>query len=122
MISGKSAAQIVAMAIWSVLLQSVSANDQCSGAVALVNGVTYAVNTSAATTTGDPKPSCVPSFGKGMWFTVTPGSSGTVTVSTCGSDFDTALGIYTGSCGALVQVACDDDGGCGNKTSSKAFS
>jgi len=113
---------MVATAIWWLLLQSVSANDQCSGAVALVSGVTNAVNTSTATTTGDPKPNCADDGGKGVWYTVTPASSGTVTMSTCGSDFDTVLGIYTGSCGDLVQLTCDDDGGCGGRTSAKSFS
>src|SRR5207248_1042694 len=30
-----------------------------------------------------------------------------------GSSFDTALGIYTGTCGSFAQVACDDDSGPG---------
>ena len=92
-------------------------------AIALTNSVAFAQNTSPATTVGDPAPSCVPSLGKGVWFTYTPMLNGTVTISTCSSDFDTALGVYTGSCGALSQIACDDDYGpaCATTRASVAF-
>jgi hypothetical protein len=39
-----------------------------------------------------------------------------VVVDTIGSGFDTGLGVYTGACGSLTQLACDDDSG-GNLTS-----
>jgi hypothetical protein len=32
-------------------------------------------------------------------------------VDTFGSDFDTGLALYTGSCGAMTEVACNDDTG-----------
>jgi len=85
--------------------------DLCSGAVALINGSPVSVNTAGATSTGDPVPVCVSSLGKGVWFSFTPASSGLVTISTCGSDFDTALQVYQGDCTSLVPVACDDDNG-----------
>jgi hypothetical protein len=98
-------------------------NDLCAGAIALTNGVAFAQNTSPATTAGDPAPSCVASLGKGVWFTYTPMLNGAVTISTCGSDFDTGLGVYTGTCGALTQIACDDDYGpaCATTRASVAF-
>ncbi len=34
-----------------------------------------------------------------------------MTVYTCGSAIDTIVSVYTGSCGALTQVACNDDNG-----------
>jgi len=34
-----------------------------------------------------------------------------VPISTCGSSFDTVLQVYTGACGALTPVVCDDDNG-----------
>ena len=88
-------------------------NDQCSGAIAMTAGTTYTVNTVAATAAGDPTPSCQNTFGKGVWFTFTPASSGPVTISTCGSDFDTVIQAYTGNCGALAAVSggCGDDNG-----------
>src|SRR5262249_52421107 len=30
-------------------------------------------------------------------------------VDTCGSAIDTALAIYTGTCGSLTEIACNDD-------------
>ncbi len=51
------------------------------------------------------------SFGKGVWFTYTAPASGDVYISTCGSSYDTAMGVYTGGCGALSQIACNDDSG-----------
>jgi hypothetical protein len=48
-----------------------------------------------------------------VWYTFTPAINGGVTINTCGSDFDTVLQIYTGSCGSLTGVsgACNDDNG-----------
>jgi hypothetical protein len=48
---------------------------------------------------------------KSVWFRFTPLASGTYGFITDFSDFDTVLGIYTGTPGSLVQSACDDDGG-----------
>ncbi len=90
---------------------TVPPNDQCSGAIPLTTGALYTENTANATSTGDPTPSCQTTIGKGVWFTYTPPSSGTVTIATCGSSFDTVLAIYTGGCGSLTQIACNDDNG-----------
>jgi hypothetical protein len=81
---------------------SPSLNDHCENAIAMQDGIIYTRNTDASTTAGDPTPSCVNSFGKGVWYTYTPASNGIVTVSTCGSDFNTALQVYSGHCGALT--------------------
>ncbi len=100
------------------------ANDLCAGAIVLTNSVTYAMSTLTATTNGDLAPGCVPTLGKGVWFAYTPFLTGPVTISTCGSSFDTGLGIYTGSCGAMTLVACDDDNGpaCNGVAASVTFS
>jgi len=100
-------------------------NDTCTSATAMEPGTVYTVNTAGATSTGDPSASCG-SLGKGVWYTLTPGASGMITISTCGSGFDTVLAVYTGSCGSLSPVtgACNDDNGpaCGGTTASVAFS
>ncbi|NEQ77198.1 MAG: S8 family serine peptidase [Okeania sp. SIO2C9] len=52
--------------------------------------------------------------GSSVWWDWTAPSSGSVTIGTDGSDFDTILGIYTGSSVSdLTEVASDDDGGDG---------
>ena len=47
-----------------------------------------------------------------VWFAFTPTTTGTVTVSTAGSGFDTMLGFYVNSNGLLsgaTQVSSDSD-------------
>ena len=101
-------------------------NDQCAGAITLASGVPYTENTTTATSTGDPVPTCQAAFGNGVWFTYTPGVSGVVTIDTCGSDYDTVVQAYAGTCGALAPVGgggCNDDsqGACpGNSYASYA--
>ncbi len=72
--------------------------------------VTATGNNSAATTeVGEPKNAGVVG-GKSVWWTWTPTTSGTATISTAGSTFDTSLGVYTGtSVNALTTVASNDD-------------
>lgn len=47
----------------------------------------------------------------GLWYRYTSNYNGPVIVNTCnnGTDFDTKIGIFTGSCGNLVCVAGNDD-------------
>jgi len=44
-----------------------------------------------------------------IWFAYKPSAAGLATISLCGSEYDTRLGVYTGTCGALTQIGCDDD-------------
>jgi hypothetical protein len=85
-------------------------NDLCSGAI-VVTGASYTAveSTVSATSTGDPTPTCTGLAAKGVWFSYTPASSGTMVVDTIGSSFDTVLATYTGACGALTQIGCNDD-------------
>ncbi|MEZ4758103.1 MAG: GEVED domain-containing protein [Flavobacteriales bacterium] len=90
------------------------ANDLCANAIAVsCNSVTNAT-TANSTTTGAPGTCSGYSMNTagGIWYTV-QGFNGTMTVDLSGSNFDTRLGIYTGSCGSLVCVAGDDDSGTG---------
>lgn len=57
------------------------------------------------------------SGGKSLWWTWTAPSNGSLSVDTIGSDFDTTLGVYTGtSVSGLTTRGGDDDSG-GNLTS-----
>jgi hypothetical protein len=59
---------------------------------------------------GDPRPAGIEEPGATVWFNWTAPAGGAVSLDTCGSDFDTFLGVYTGSAlGALTQVAVNDD-------------
>lgn len=112
--SGYNDSQI-AFAVFSVTTGGTF--DQCSGAIALSEGVTRNDNTADATSTGDPgtTTACTGSgnvsVSKGVWYRFTPTVSGPVTLSTCGSDYDTVLEVYTGTCAALTAIACNDDNG-----------
>jgi alpha-tubulin suppressor-like RCC1 family protein len=94
------------------VINSTIANDLCSGAIVISNGsYTNVQSTVQATSFGDPVPDCVDGFGHGVWYQFTAPVTGQLIVDTFGSDFDTGLAIYTGSCDALAEVACNDDTG-----------
>ncbi len=92
-------------------------NDNAGSAV-VVNYLPFvqAIDTTTKTLEpGEPQP-CA-SMGKTVWYTISsPGSppySGSITVDTLGSDFNTAIAVYTYAGGplpaSLVNVACNDD-------------
>ena len=99
------------------------ANDQCSGAVTLSDGVPHAVNTINASSIGDPSPLCQDNFGKGVWYKIVPLVKGGISVDTFGSDFDTVLEVFPGSCGGVLRLpgGCNDDAEAGIKTSRVVF-
>jgi hypothetical protein len=88
------------------------ANDPCSAPVVLNDGVPYSGSSENATA-NDTIPTPCATSGRDVWFTYTPASSATVNIQTCNSAFDTVLSVYTGNCGSLTQVACNDDEGTG---------
>lgn len=75
-------------------------------------------NTTNATTAGDdPSFTCGAFSGQGshsVWYTVTSPFSRVLTANTLTSNYDTVLGIWTGSRGALSLASCNDDIGGGN--------
>ncbi len=108
---------VVLLLLWGATgsFAQIPANDSCAGAV-LVTGLpfTHSQNTALATPNpNDPILACADSGGgKTVWFTFTPLVTEYVKFSTANSTpaaYDVALGLYTGSCGALVEVDCADD-------------
>lgn len=53
-------------------------------------------------------PFCV-SRNQTVWFAFTPTQNMRLEANTLGSSYDTTLGVYTGTRGALSQIGCDDD-------------
>jgi len=85
-------------------------NDDFDDAV-LVPGLPFsdAQDTTEATTAADdPVPSCVGTTHT-VWYRFTPPADMPIAANTFGSDFDTTLSVWTGSRGALEEVACNDD-------------
>ncbi|MEM0994838.1 MAG: T9SS type A sorting domain-containing protein, partial [Bacteroidota bacterium] len=77
---------------------------------------TIGTNISATASGATPNPTCS-QFGSGedVWYSVTVPLSGDVSVemSSAGGPNDWAMSIYSGSCGSLAEVECDDDDGPG---------
>jgi hypothetical protein len=96
------------------------ANDNCSGAIGLTVGNNFASNSVSAsilgaTTTPGITPSCQTLFGSDLWYSVVVPASGNVTiesqVATSNSMTDSVISVFSGACGTLTQIACDDDSG-----------
>jgi hypothetical protein len=104
-------------------------NDNFASAINinLTNGAfTDTKDSSGATTeAADPVPACVLQFSVAqgntgghpngdyntIWYKFTPASNGNVSIDTNGSNYDTALSVWTGSAGSLAAVpnGCNDD-------------
>ncbi|NBL64277.1 T9SS type A sorting domain-containing protein [Flavobacterium sp. NST-5] len=99
------------------------ANDNCAGAIALTPGPDFATNaivgdfTSATTVTGLTY-ACQTNRAFDVWYSVVVPASGNLTIETktnTGTDItDTVMSVFSGACGSLVEVDCDDDDGDGN--------
>lgn len=96
------------------------ANDLCSGATALtVDANTCTTMTmgdnSFATDSGEVSPTCASYQGGDVWFAVTVPASGEISIETStvtsSNVSDTGLAVYSGTCGSLTQIECNDDGG-----------
>ena len=83
-------------------------NDLCTGAININCGQTISGTTFGATI--DPVGTCVTALNTapGVWFSFT-GDGLINTLSLCGSGFDTKIGIFSGTCAALVCVTGNDD-------------
>ncbi|NRA75607.1 MAG: hypothetical protein HRU16_06655, partial [Planctomycetes bacterium] len=98
--------------------------DECNDPLIAVVG-SNAVDTTAMTSSADPynDAACAGTalgvMAGDAWYQFSAPVSGTATVSTCDLiTFDSDLVAYTGTCGALTEIACNGDAiGCGGFTS-----
>jgi len=68
------------------------------------------VDTSAATSAADDPVTCAGSQGSNsIWYSLTATANTWIGVDSSASSYDTVLSVYTGACGSLNQVACNDD-------------
>ena len=95
------------------------ANDLCADAVALTVGGAIDENVVVthnmeATDSGETAPGCGNYSGGDVWFTAVVPVTGNITFETIRNDgsslSDTGAAVYSGDCGALVLVECNDDG------------
>lgn len=93
-------------------------NDSFAAALELTGRDTSAsgTNKDATKEAGEPAHAAEPG-GASVWYRWTAPASGKATVSTCASDFDTLLAVYTGAAvNALTEVGSNDDA-CGFQSS-----
>ena len=88
-------------------------NDLCGSVPSVIVGAPFSdtVLTATATTSpSDPVQSCTQTQNaSSVWYSVVAAVDGTLRADTAGSDYDTVLTAYTGTCGVLTEVACNDD-------------
>jgi hypothetical protein len=86
------------------------ANETCGTATWLADGVNVDGNTTGTTDDGDA--TCGGAANSpDLWYRYRPSAAGNVTFTTCDSvaSYDTVVSVFTGTCGALTQVGCNDD-------------
>jgi len=97
------------------------ANDNCANAIAITptgsfGSVTDGTNLGATASSTETVPTTCNGYSGGdVWFSVVVPPSGNLTIETGASStsappLDTVVTVYSGACGSLVQVGCDDDG------------
>lgn len=102
---------------YSVVVNSTAAgpsNDDCDGAITLSVGASCSyssyTNANATATTGVPAPGCANYLGGDVWFKATVPASGHIILDMDDNVMtDAGMAIYTGTCGSLTLVECDDD-------------
>ena len=99
------------------------ANDDCANAVAITPGSVFGTNpvdgTVTSATLGSESNDCG-SNGPGVWYSVLVPADGNITIetgvdaATGNTGFDSVIEAFSGTCGALTSIDCDDDGAAGN--------
>ena len=89
-------------------------NDECANAIPLTVNSTCSYSTfsnvGATASSGAPVPGCANYLGADIWFKVTVPSSGQIIIdSKEGTITDCGMAIYSGTCGSLTLIECDDD-------------
>ena len=93
------------------------AGDECSNAIVVTANTPVSVDTAPMTASASPPSSIIGPCGfmnwgattKDAWFRFDAPADGRLTALLCGSNYDTSVVMYQGSCGSLFRIACDDD-------------
>ena len=98
-------------------------NDNCMNAISITAGSVFIDSPVVGTTIGGLTMNgltfaCQVNRKNDVWYTVVVPASGTLTVetdTTTGTTMmDSVLSVFSGTCGSLTEVGCDDDSGNGN--------
>jgi len=113
---------------WSAMvsfttLPTPPANDDCMNAISITPGGVFTDSPVIGTTVGGTSTTgltfaCQTNRKNDVWYSVVVPVSGSLTVetdTTTGTTMtDSVLSVFTGTCGSLTEVGCDDDTGNGN--------
>ncbi len=113
---------------WSAMvsfttLPTPPANDDCMNAISITPGGVFTDSPVIGTTVGGTSTTgltfaCQTNRKNDVWYSVVVPASGSLTVetdTTPGTTMtDSVLSVFTGTCGSLTEVGCDDDAGNGN--------
>ncbi len=104
---------------------TIAGGDNCANATLITCGTSF-TNETTVGATNDPFPTCntngtLASGSPNVWYTFVATSNST-TVTTCdNTNFDSEIGIFSGTCGSLVCVAGSDGDGCGTSDETVTF-
>jgi hypothetical protein len=89
-------------------LAAAQSSDECSNATPVAGYGSFSFNNASATDSNNGSP--CGSIGRDIWFAWTATVTENAEFSTCGgASFDTVLAAYSGSCGSLSLLTCNDD-------------
>ena len=100
----------------NLTINNAPSNQDCANAIALSPGIIMGTTICAS---NDNMPTCGTTNGTlgGVWYTYTS-NGGAINANTCGAgtNFDTKIRVYEGTCGSLTCVAGNDDACTANRT------
>jgi hypothetical protein len=87
-----------------------SPNDSCAFAIAVVEGVVTPGSNTGSTTGPDPVGACG-FMASDVWYTFTASCTSLYRATTCvvGTNYDSVVAVWSGACGGLAPVSCNDD-------------
>ena len=99
-----------------VLIPTLPVNDDLADAIVLgeLPSTVYGANIGASQEPSERLASCAADAGTAVWWRYTAAETGSLYLNTDGSNFNTVLGIWTGSNHPLNELACDNDSGPGS--------
>lgn len=93
-------------------------NNECATATNLTVSATCSsvsgTNLGATASAGVGTPSCSTYGNNDVWYRFTAPSANLEITTTAGSMNDAAMSLYSGTCGSLTEIECDNDDGTGN--------
>lgn len=105
---------------WSECEGPAPANDQCADATSADGGGTFEGTTCSAVNDFSFIPTCMEDWAPDVFYSLSLSAAADVEINTCtGTEFDTVLAVFQGTCDDATEVACQDDlFGCGDGTQS----